>query len=75
MVAKNLLGKSVIYTDAQGFQKPALVLGTPDSIQSDTDIEVPNDGTALLKVFSPSGKDYTRNHIPEGVGPRTYAVR
>ncbi len=72
---KNLLGKAVIYTDGNGYQKAALVIGTPDSVQDGTEIERPGDGSVLLKVFSPSGQDYIRNNVTEGEGPRTYATR
>lgn len=69
------LNKRVIYTDGNGFQKSALVVGTRDSIQPGTDLERPDKGSAHLKVFSPAGgADYYRPNVPEGDGPRTFTV-
>lgn len=69
------LNKRVTYTDRNGFQKAALVVGTRDSIQKGTDLERPDKGCAHLKVFSPAGGgDYYRPNVPEGDGPGTFTV-
>lgn len=74
-MAKNLLGKSVVYTDSQGLEKAALIVGTPESITEGTEIPVPPLGTVHLKVEPPTGKPYIRHNIAEGNGPQTYACR
>jgi hypothetical protein len=69
----NLLGKRVIYTSTDGYQKAAKIIGTAESIQEGTGVPVPGEGEAHLLVFSPTGKTYTRTNVTEGEGPGTFA--
>lgn len=74
MAKKIGLTKRVEYRDSSGFKKAAVVIGTEDSVQPGTDVEVPKPGTAHLKVFSLKGADYVRLHVPLGEGPRTFSL-
>ena len=71
-MAKVQLGDRVQYTDGQGFQKLALVIGTRKTVQKGTDLPRPEKGTAHLLVISGTGNTYTRHGVPFGDGPRTF---
>lgn len=70
------LNKPVTYTDGNGFQKAAVIVGTRDSVKEGTDVARPEKGHAHLRVLSPAGKnrDYDRQNVPLGEGPRTFNV-
>jgi len=77
-MAKNLLGRKVIYTDGQGYQKAATVIGTHESVQAGTDVKQPAEGNVNLLVLSPTGKaekNYSRFDVAEGPGKRQFQVR
>lgn len=77
-MAKNLLARRVLYTDGQGYQKAALVLGTHESVQAGTAVTQPAEGNVNLRVFSPTGdpsKDYFRTNIAQGSGKRQFELR
>ena len=73
-MAKVRLGDTVRYTDGAGFEKAALVVGTRRSVQDGTAIKRPEKGSANLRIYSPSGQVYTRENVPQGDGPRTFAL-
>lgn len=66
------LGQRVVYTDGNGFEKAAVVIGTRDSVQKGTEITRPEKGSAILEITSPNGKKYVRGNVPSGEGPRTF---
>lgn len=74
------LGKNVqvvLYTDSNGYEKPALITGTRKSIQEGTQVPRPDKGHANLFIISPldpKSRNYTRNNIPMGEGPRTFRL-
>lgn len=77
-MAKTLLGRSVLYTDGQGFQKSARVIGTYDSIQPGTNVKRPAEGNVNLLVESPTGdqsKNYSRFDVAPGTGKRQFQLR
>lgn len=57
------IGQIVTYTDTKGHPKPALVLGTIDTIVDGTDLPVPTENEAHLTVFG-FGKCYTKLNVP-----------
>lgn len=57
------LGQIVTYTDTKGHPKPAMVLGTIDTIVDGTDLPVPYENEAHLSVFG-YGKCYTKLNVP-----------
>lgn len=57
------LGQIVTYTDTKGHLKPALVLGTIDTVVDGTDLPVPTEDEAHLTVFG-YGKCYTKLNVP-----------
>lgn len=65
---------AVCYTDGNGYDKLALVVGTRKSTQKDTAVQRPEKGHANLLVFSPANpeKTYVRWNVPAGTGPRTF---
>ena len=69
------LGTPVEYRDSNGRRKAALIVGTAESIDEGSSIEVPDEGHAHLAVFSPTGSRYMSLNIPEGEGPHTFTVR
>ncbi len=72
---KDLLGRSVIYTDGQGKRKAARIIGTPDSVQAGTPVTPPKEDTVILEITAPDGSKHTRRDIPRGDGPRTWSAR
>jgi hypothetical protein len=66
------LGQRVVYTDAQGKQKAAQVIGTNASVKSGTDVGQPDEGRAHLLVTPPNGKSYVRENITYGDGTRQF---
>lgn len=74
-MAKTLkLGRRVEYRDGSGFKKLAFVTATADTVQAGTDVPVPGENQAHLKVISPTGKEYNRQSVPMGDGPRTFSL-
>lgn len=74
-MAKNFtLGDRVQYTDGQGFTKLAFITGTRKSIAKGTEVARPEKDQAHLLVISPTGKQYPRESIPFGEGPRTFTT-
>ncbi len=67
------LGKRVKYTDGDGYEKLAFVTGTRDSVRKDGTAVRPDKNAANLLVVSPTGKQYHRENIPAGAGPRTFS--
>lgn len=59
------VGDMVVYTDSKGHEKPALVVGTPQSWAPGQEGELPGPGAgeAHLRVFSVSAC-YTRLAVP-----------
>lgn len=77
-MAKNLLGRSVIYTDGQGFEKSARVIGTYESVQAGTNVKRPAEGNVNLVIDSPTGdvsKNYSRFDVAPGSGKRQFQLR
>lgn len=57
----------VHYTDSNGFEKPAVVIGTRKSTQKGTEVPRPDKGCANLAIISPlKGTSYVRTNIPQG---------
>jgi hypothetical protein len=76
-MAKVRLGV-VQYTDGNGYAKLAFVTGTRKTVQKGTGVTRPEKGHANLLVVSPlkpgdPSKWYTRDNVPQGDGPRTWA--
>lgn len=69
------VSRPVIYTDGDGFEKAALITGTHESVKPGTGAVRPDEGAANIRVFSPTGKDYPRENIKFGTGPRTIRFR
>lgn len=58
------IGTFVTYISGKGKQKPALVLGTPDTIEEGTNLGFTlHPGQLTLKVFSPSGGVEDKKHV------------
>lgn len=72
---KDLLGRSVIYTDGQGKRKAARIIGTPDSVQAGTPVAPPKPDTVILEITAPDGSKYVRRDIPRGDGKRAWSAR
>lgn len=73
-MAKVKLGP-VVYTDGNGFEKLAFVIGTRKTTQKGTDVTRPEKGHANLLVFSPKdpqAKNYVRWNVAQGDGPRKF---
>ncbi len=68
------LGARVRYVDGDGFEKLAFVTGTRDTIRKDGSVARPDKGAAHLLVVSPTGKQYARENIPQGDGPRCFSA-
>ncbi len=67
-----------MYTDGQGYQKAAVVIGTRESIKDGTEVKRPAEGNVNVLVLSATGKaekNYTRFDIPVGEGNRAFALR
>lgn len=73
--SKVRLGDTVVYTDRQGFEKAALVVGTRKSIRADGMATRPDKGTAHLEIHSVTGNHYVRQAVPQGEGPGTFRAR
>jgi hypothetical protein len=74
-VAKTLkLGRRVEYRDGAGFRKLGIVTGTAETVTKGTGVTVPGQGNAHILVISPTGKQYHREDVPAGAGPRTYTL-
>ncbi len=76
-MAQVKLGRRGVYTDGNGYQKAAIVIGTYDSIQDGTDVQRPAEGNVNVRVLSPTGdasKDYARFDIPVGAGPKAFNI-
>jgi hypothetical protein len=71
------VGQLVTYFDTQGKPKSATVVLTPASKHPAGSLDAPAEGTANLRIHSPAGpgRDYLREEIAEGTGPRTFTTR
>jgi hypothetical protein len=58
------LGSDVTYTDTQGQQKYAKIVGTKDSISEGTGLPTLSDDQFHIVVFSPAGSIYFRHNVP-----------
>lgn len=57
----------VHYTDSNGFEKPAVIIGTRKSTQKGTEVPRPDKGCANLAIISPlKGTSYVRTNIAQG---------
>lgn len=70
------LNKPVTYTDSNGYTKAAVITGTRSSIAEGTNVSRPEKGNAHLRILHPTDKtrDYVRENVPQGEGPRTFSV-
>ena len=57
------IGEFVTYIDSKGHSKPALITGTPESVQDGTELPVPSEGQLHLMIFSPISI-YPRFSVP-----------
>lgn len=58
------LGQTVTYISTKGYEKLALVTGTPESVQPGHDLPELPEGYLHLVVIAPSGKVYPRLSVP-----------
>ena len=73
-MAKLKLGKRVEYRDADGFRKLEFITGTAETVKSGGSVPVPGKDEAHLHIVSPTGKQYDRQSVRLGDGPRTFSL-
>lgn len=60
------LGRPVVYTSHDGFNKAGVIVGTRKSVAKGTAVARPERDQAHIKVLSPTGKDYNRTNVQLG---------
>lgn len=59
------LGQTVTYVSTKGYEKAALVVGTPESVQQGhSGVPQLAEGNLHLLVLSPTGHTYSRQSVP-----------
>lgn len=76
-MSKFALSQPVVYVDAEGKEKAAIIVGTRKSVREGTPVERPEKGTAHLMLLLPNGSTSFRAGIPfseDGSGQRIFRL-
>jgi len=64
MTALPIVGDMVVYISAKGYERPALVIGTPETVQEGHSLPPLEDGALNLLTFTGRGRTSVKFNVP-----------